>query len=163
MQQYIPLVGQYGKGCGQYIPALTSHSVNKSILVQQYFVVVKSQENESMHFCPKRPAISKISQQIKLKWRNSKQEKFSNVLILKESCGSFKSYGCLIISFKFIHCFLPKQSKRSFSFTLNLLFKHNKMEMVIHSQLAKIRPSSVKIWRMQVPWDKSAHFSSSWV
>ena len=22
-------VGQYGKGCGQYIPALTSHSVNK--------------------------------------------------------------------------------------------------------------------------------------
>ena len=25
------LVGKYGKGCGQYIPALTSHSVNKSI------------------------------------------------------------------------------------------------------------------------------------
>ena len=28
----LPSVGQYGKGCGQYIPALTSHSVNKSIL-----------------------------------------------------------------------------------------------------------------------------------
>ena len=26
------LVGQYGKGCGQYIPALTSHSVNKSLV-----------------------------------------------------------------------------------------------------------------------------------
>ena len=24
---------KYGKGCGQYIPALTSHSVNKSILL----------------------------------------------------------------------------------------------------------------------------------
>ena len=28
----LPSVGQYGKGCGQYIPALTSHSVKKSIL-----------------------------------------------------------------------------------------------------------------------------------
>ena len=27
----IPSVGQYGKGCGQCIPALTSHSVNNSI------------------------------------------------------------------------------------------------------------------------------------
>ena len=27
----LPSVGQYGKGRGQYIPALTSHSVNKSI------------------------------------------------------------------------------------------------------------------------------------
>ena len=27
----LPSVGQYGKGCGQYIPALTSHSVHKSI------------------------------------------------------------------------------------------------------------------------------------
>ena len=26
------LVGQYGKGGGQYSPALTSHSVNKSII-----------------------------------------------------------------------------------------------------------------------------------
>ena len=26
------LVRQYGKGCGQYISALTSHSVNKSIV-----------------------------------------------------------------------------------------------------------------------------------
>ena len=25
-------VGQYGKGCGQYIPALTSDSVNESII-----------------------------------------------------------------------------------------------------------------------------------
>ena len=25
------LTDRYGKGCGQYIPALTSHSVNKSI------------------------------------------------------------------------------------------------------------------------------------
>ena len=28
---YLPSVGQYGKGRGQYIPALASHSVNKSI------------------------------------------------------------------------------------------------------------------------------------
>ena len=28
----LPSVGQYGKGCWQYIPALTSHSVNKSTL-----------------------------------------------------------------------------------------------------------------------------------
>ena len=27
----LPSVGQYGKGCGQYIPTPTSHSVNKSI------------------------------------------------------------------------------------------------------------------------------------
>ena len=27
----LPLDGQYGKGCGQYIPALTSHSVNNGI------------------------------------------------------------------------------------------------------------------------------------
>ena len=28
----LPSVGQYGKSRGQYIPALTSHSVNKSIV-----------------------------------------------------------------------------------------------------------------------------------
>ena len=35
VQEYIafPSVGQYGKGCGQYIHALTSHSVNKSIVI----------------------------------------------------------------------------------------------------------------------------------
>ena len=61
-----------------------------------------------MHFRPKGPAISKISQQIILKWRNSKQEQFSNYLISEESYGSFKSYGSLMNSLKFIHCFLPK-------------------------------------------------------
>ena len=61
-----------------------------------------------MHFRPKGPAICKISQQIILKWRNSKQEKFSNYLISKESYGSFKSYGSLMNSLKLIHCFLPK-------------------------------------------------------
>ena len=35
------------------------------------------------------------------------------------------------------------------------------MEIVIHSQLAKIRHSFVKMWRTQVPWDKSAYFPSS--
>ena len=34
--------------------------------------------------------------------------------------------------------------------------------MVIHTQLAKMRPSSVKIWKTQVPWDRSAHLSSFW-
>ena len=72
---------------------------------------------------------------------------FQIIYIPKESYGSFKSYGCLMISFKFIHCFLPKQLKRFF-FTCNLLFIHNDMERVIHSQLAKIRLSSVKIWRI---------------
>ena len=33
----LPLVNQYEKGCGQYIPALTSHSVNKSIVL--YFPI----------------------------------------------------------------------------------------------------------------------------
>ena len=42
MQEYIalslfridlPSVGQYGRGCRQYIPPLTSHSVNKSIVL----------------------------------------------------------------------------------------------------------------------------------
>ena len=47
-------------------------------------------------------------------------------------------------SFIFIHCFLPKQSKRSLSFTCNSLIKHNNMETVIHLQLAKIRRSFVK-------------------
>ena len=31
----LPSVSQYGKDCGQYIPALTSHSVNKSIILQK--------------------------------------------------------------------------------------------------------------------------------
>ena len=69
----------------------------------------------------------------------------SNYLIPEESYCSFKSYGYLMNSFKFIYCFLSKQSKMSFSFTCNLLFKHNNMEMVVHSQLGKISPSSVKI------------------
>ena len=59
----------------------------------------------------------------------------------------------------FIHCFLLKQSKRSLSFTCSSVFKHNKMKMVIHSQLTKMRPSSVKIWTTQVyfssPWDET--------
>ena len=29
------LTSQYGKGCGQYIPALTSHSVYKSIVFRE--------------------------------------------------------------------------------------------------------------------------------
>ena len=87
-----------------------------------------------MHFSLKGLVIFKISQQILLKWRNSKQKKFSNYLIPEESNGSFKSYGCLMNSFKFIHCFLPKQSKRSFSFIGNSLFTYNNMEMVIHSK-----------------------------
>ena len=61
------------------------------------------------------------SQQIILKWRNSKQKTVSNYLISKESSGNFKSYKCLMNSFKFVHCFPPKQSKRSISFTCNLL------------------------------------------
>ena len=32
----------------------------------------------------------------------------------------------------------------------------------LDSQSAKIRPSSVKLKRMQVSWDKSAHLSSPW-
>ena len=66
---------------------------------------------KNTHFCPKGPFICKISQQIILKWRNSKQEKFSNYLISKVSYGSLKSYGYLINSFRFIQIhssFLPK-------------------------------------------------------
>ena len=60
----------------------------------------------------------------------------------KESYGSFKSYGCKTQ----IHSLLS--SKKYISFTCNLLFKYNNMEMVIHSQLEKIRPSPVKIERI---------------
>ena len=38
----LPSVGQYGKGCGQYIPALTSHSVNKSIIYSSLFMQNKN-------------------------------------------------------------------------------------------------------------------------
>ena len=75
-----------------------------------------------MPFCPKGQAICKIPQQIILKWGNSQQEKFK--VISKESCVSFKSYTCSMNSAKFIHCFLPEQSKLSLSFTCNSLFKH---------------------------------------
>ena len=54
--------------------------------------------------------------------------------------------------------FSPKTFEKSLSFICNSLFNYNNMEMVIHSQLAKIGPSSLKIWRMQVPWDKSVYF-----
>ena len=33
------------------------------------------------------------------------------------------------------------------------------MEMVVHSQLTKERPSSVKFWGMQVTWEKVHFFS----
>ena len=68
----------------------------------------------------------------------------TNDLISEESYVSLKAYTCFMNSFEFIHCFLPKQSKRSLSFTCNSLFKHNNTEMIIHSQLAKIRPSSLQ-------------------
>ena len=58
-------------------------------------------------------------------------------------------------SFKFTHCFLSKQSKRSLSFICNFPFKPNNMEMAI--QLFK---PFVKVWRTLVPWDKSAYSSS---
>ena len=34
----LPSVGQYGKDCRQYIPAMTSHSVNKSILLDDQLI-----------------------------------------------------------------------------------------------------------------------------
>ena len=49
----------------------------------------------------------------------------SNDPISKESYGSFTFYKCLMNSFKFIQCFLPKQSKSSLLFTCNMLFKCN--------------------------------------
>ena len=89
------------------------------------------------------------------KW---KTKNVSNYLTSKESYGSLKFNTCLMISFKFIHCLPPKQSKRSLSFTCNSLFKHNDMEMPIRLHLAKMRALSVKVRRTQVPWDKSAYF-----
>ena len=32
----LPSIGQYGKGRGQYIPVLTSHSINKSIVLHEH-------------------------------------------------------------------------------------------------------------------------------
>ena len=67
-----------------------------------------------MHFCPKGPAICKISKPIILKWGNSKSEKFSYYLISKEIYISFKPYTCLMNSFESIHCFLPNSQKGTF-------------------------------------------------
>ena len=59
MQEYIalgvfridlPSVGQYEKGCGQYIPALTSHSVNKSI---KLFLALKKINSQVFSFSTK--------------------------------------------------------------------------------------------------------------
>ena len=44
------------------------------------------------------------------------------------------------------------------SFTFDLLFKHNNVEMVIHYPLAKIRPSSLKIHRMHLSLGTKVHF-----
>ena len=51
---------------------------------------------------------------------------FQIISFLKQTYVSLKSYTYLMISSKFIHCLLPKRSKRSLSFT----WKHNNMEMV---------------------------------
>ena len=53
----------------------------------------------NMHFCPKGPAICKIFQQIVMKWGNSKQEKFSNNLVSKESSWLTALFG-VILPFK---------------------------------------------------------------
>ena len=66
---------------------------------------------KNMPFCPKGPAVCKISQRIILKWGNSKQEKFSNYLISKESFVSFKSYIC---SFQLIIVFSQNSQKGPF-------------------------------------------------
>ena len=95
----------------------------------------------NMHFCPEGPAICKISQKIVMKWGNSEQENFQMISFLV----SFKSYRCFMSSFFFFFIvFSEKQPERSLSFTCNSLFKHVS-EIVIAPQLAKVRPSSVKI------------------
>ena len=53
-------------------------------IFQQYFVVVKFKEDENYALMSQGSAIYKISKQIILKLRNSKQEKFTNYLISKE-------------------------------------------------------------------------------
>ena len=50
---------------------------------------LSSKRIRNMHCCLKGSAICKILQRIILKWGNSKQEKFSNYLISKESYVSF--------------------------------------------------------------------------
>ena len=45
-------------------------------------------------------------------------------------------------SFKLIHCFLPKQSKRFLSFTCNSLFKHLKdvrESKTLHTEVFKVQ------------------------
>ena len=64
MQEYIALslfridlssVGQYGKGCGQYIPGLTSRSVNKSIVLNIEYKVLNI-ENKGLNIASSRQA-----------------------------------------------------------------------------------------------------------
>ena len=99
----------------------------------------------NMHFCPKGPAVCKISQEIVMKWGNSGQENFQMISFLV----SFKSYRCFMSSLKFIHSlFSPRNSQKgpflSLLFLFNSLLKHV-LEIVIAPQLEKMRPSSVKI------------------
>ena len=65
---------------------------------------------ENMPFCLKGlPYIQNFTaDNIEVGEGNSKHEKNSNYLIFKESYVSIRFYTCLINSFTFIHCFLPK-------------------------------------------------------
>ena len=77
-----------------------------------------------MYFCPKGPTFSKISQQIMLKWDNSKQDKFSNYLILRESFSSLNFHIGLMNSFIFIDRRIsPRTVKKVFFFGLKFAFQ----------------------------------------
>ena len=126
---------------------------------QQRLVVVESQVDGKYALLSQGGSANcKISQQMILKPRNSKQEKVSNYLIYKESYISFRFYTC---SFKFIHCFLQNSQKGHF-LSLVIHFRSISTWKWLYSQLTELTPSSVKISRTQVNHNKSVHFSSSW-
>ena len=78
--------------------ALPQQNMNIQIYFGNTLLSLNRRGMKHTHFCPKGPAICKISQQVILKCVNSKRKKFSHYFISKESYVSFKSYTRLMIS-----------------------------------------------------------------
>ena len=91
-----------------------------------------------------RNLLSKPSQRTIVKWDSSKQEKFSNCLILKENCNSLKVDMCFTNFFRFIDYFLQKQSNKSLlSFVIHFSNRITTKRLYIRNW--QKRASSVKL------------------
>ena len=101
-------------------------------IFQQHFAVVKSQEDEKHELLSKATGCLQNSTADNIEVRKLKTGKIFKSS--KESYVNFKSYTCLMNSFKFF----SQNSKNVPFFISNSLLKHINMEIVTHLQLAKI-------------------------